>query len=215
MGKSESSSSYDFALGGVPPTKDQVLNAGAATIQNFAPVKSICAHLNAFHVYASDTSRTVEANHYCTHLGANIRQCLIYDSPTNPAKLIGVEYLITRQLYDALSQEEKKLWHSHDYEVRDRELFPEGVWEIAETAEMREVVGLYGKTFHFWQVDRGDELPLGMPELMMSFTKDEQVPWDKIKDRDERFGIDSTKKRHTRSDIPPVPPHQDADSCWK
>ena len=54
-------------------------------------------------------------------------------------------------------------------------LVPEGVWEVAETAEMRELVGSYGKTFHFWQVDRGDELPLGMPELMMSFTKDNQV----------------------------------------
>lgn len=54
-------------------------------------------------------------------------------------------------------------------------LIPEGVWEIAETAEMREVVGLYGKTFHFWQVDRGDKLPLGKPELMMSFTRDDQV----------------------------------------
>jgi hypothetical protein len=40
---------------------------------------------------------------------------------------------------------------------------------------MREVVGLYRKTFYFWWVDPGDPLPLGMPELMMSFTKDEQV----------------------------------------
>jgi hypothetical protein len=39
------------------------------------------------------------------------------------------------------------------------------VWEVAETE----------KTYHFWQVDRGDMLPLGKPELMMSFTKDEQV----------------------------------------
>lgn len=52
---------------------------------------------------------------------------------------------------------------------------PNAVWEVAETAEMQEIVGLYGKTFHFWQVDRGDELPLGMPQLMMSFTEDEQV----------------------------------------
>ena len=52
---------------------------------------------------------------------------------------------------------------------------PEGVWEIAETEEMKEVIGLYGKTFHFWQTDRGDNLPLGRPELMMSFTKSEQV----------------------------------------
>lgn len=39
-----------------------------AQFQDFAPVKSICAHLNAFHVYADDPKRIVEANHYCSHL---------------------------------------------------------------------------------------------------------------------------------------------------
>ncbi len=34
-------------------------------------------------------------------------------------------------------------------------------WEKAEVEAMNEVVGLYGKTWHFWQVDKGDELPLG------------------------------------------------------
>ncbi|KFZ02226.1 hypothetical protein V500_00363 [Pseudogymnoascus sp. VKM F-4518 (FW-2643)] len=92
---------------------------------------------------------------------------------------------------------------------------PNAVWEAAETAEMREIVGLYGKTFHFWQVDRGDKLPLGMPQLMMSFTEDEQVTWDKIKDRDSRFGVDMSKKRQARKDIIEMTPHQDADSCWK
>jgi hypothetical protein len=53
------------------------------------------------------------------------------------------------------------------------------VWEIAETQEMKEVIGLYGKTYHFWQVDRGDTLPLGKPELMMSFTKAKQVSFAK------------------------------------
>jgi hypothetical protein len=33
----------------------------------------------------------------------------------------------------------------------------------------------YGKTFHTWQVDRGDVLPLGPPQLMMSATADGQV----------------------------------------
>lgn len=55
---------------------------------------------------------------------------------------------------------------------------PNTVWEIAETEEMKQIVGLYGKTYHFWQVDRGDVLPLGRPELMMSFTKSEQVSND-------------------------------------
>lgn len=52
---------------------------------------------------------------------------------------------------------------------------PEAVWQVAETQEMKELIGLYGKTFHFWQVDRGDPLPLGLPQLMMSYTRDEQV----------------------------------------
>ena len=36
--------------------------------QDFAPVKQICAHLNAFHAYADDPTRCVEANHYCSHV---------------------------------------------------------------------------------------------------------------------------------------------------
>lgn len=60
------------AVGPPKTTKDTVLEAGAAVTQNFAPVKAICAHLNAFHVYASDTTRCVEANHYCTHLSADV-----------------------------------------------------------------------------------------------------------------------------------------------
>jgi len=150
-----------------------------------------------------------------------VRQCLIYDAPTNPARLIGVEYMITPKLYETLDQEERKLWHSHDFEVRSGMLImpnpnlPKAVWEIPETEEMKEVVGLYGKTYHFWQVDRGDTLPLGKPELMMSFTKDEQVPWDKVKDRDERYGVDTMQKREMRKGIEGVEIHGDADSCWK
>jgi hypothetical protein len=46
-----------------------------------------------------------------------MRQCLIYDAATNPARLIGVEYMITPKLYEKLDKEERKLWHSHDFEV--------------------------------------------------------------------------------------------------
>jgi hypothetical protein len=60
------------ATGPPKTTKDTVLETGAAMTQSFGPIKAICAHLNAFHVYASDTSRSVEANHYCTHLSADV-----------------------------------------------------------------------------------------------------------------------------------------------
>jgi len=37
-------------------------------MQSFKPVENICAHLNAFHAYADDPARAVEANHYCAHV---------------------------------------------------------------------------------------------------------------------------------------------------
>ncbi|KAH6680370.1 hypothetical protein B0J14DRAFT_264357 [Halenospora varia] len=209
------------ATGGPTTTKDNVLETGASLTQSFQPLKAICAHLNAFHVYASDPSRSVEANHYCTHLSADVRQCLIYDAPTNPARLIGVEYMITPRLYEILDLEERKLWHSHDFEVRSGMLImpnsslPAAAWELSETEEMKEVVGLYGKTYHFWQVDRGDTLPLGKPELMMSFTEGSQVPWEKVKDRDERFDVSTEGKMKARRGIERVRVSEDADGCWK
>ncbi|POS85759.1 hypothetical protein EPUL_002430 [Erysiphe pulchra] len=201
--------------------EDKILQCGTASSQSFKPINSICAHLNAFHVYASDVSRSIEANHYCTQVSTDLRQCLIYDSPEKSARLIGVEYMINKDLYETLDKEERKLWHSHNYEVKSGMLIihnsnlPNIVWEVAETEEMKELIGLYGKTFHFWQVDRGDKLPLGQPQLMMSFTRDEQVPWDVIKNRDERFGIETTRKKDIRKEIKDIEIHEDADCCWK
>lgn len=117
--------------------------------------------------------------------------------------------------YDELPEEERKLWHSHVYEVKSGMLImpqpstsitPSAAWETAETSEMEEVIGLYGKVYHFWQVDRGDKIPMGKPELMLSLTNDEKVDKagarEKWKDRDERFGVSSKKKAEQRAHIP-------------
>ena len=124
------------------------------------------------HIYADEArrgvTRFVEANHYCSHVSADLRQCLIYDSAGPAARLIGVEYMVPKHVYEGLDPEEQKLWHSHEFEVKSGMLvLPKpvgaaaGEWEQAEVEAMKEVVGLYGKTWHFWQVDRGDALPLG------------------------------------------------------
>ena len=78
---------------------------------------------------------------------------------------------------------------------------PTDIWETAETKEMEDVVGLYGKTYHFWQVDRGDKLPLGEPVLMGSFTDAEQLEGaagKALKDRDERYGVSTEQKKGKR-----------------
>ncbi|KAI4125749.1 MAG: hypothetical protein LQ338_004113 [Usnochroma carphineum] len=213
------------AMGAPLSAKSKTLESGAAMVQNFAPVKGICAHLNAFHIYANEPDRCVESNHYCTHLNEDVRQCIIYDTPEANARLIGVEYMISPRLYATLDASERKLWHSHVYEVKSGMLImpsppgmPNGLWEVAETKEMEDVVGLYGKTYHFWQVDRGDKLPLGEAMLMGSLTKEGQggeglkKAW---KERDERFGVDTQQKREKRQGIEEPEVHPDADQAWK
>lgn len=142
-----------------------------------------------------------------------MRQCLIYDSHEKAARLIGVEYMITPKLFETLPESERKLWHSHVYEVKSGMLVmpsnvPAAVWDKAETAEMEQVIPLYGKTYHLWQVDRGDEVPMGAPELMVSFTNDndvnraasrgKQALFDKTK---QTFGIDCNHKAELRKDL--------------
>lgn len=139
--------------------------------------------------------------------GNDVRQCLIYDSAGRDARLIGIEYMIAPHLYESLPQEERRLWHSHVYEVKSGMLVmpnrtvPTTVWDAAERKEMEEVITLYGKTYHLWQTDRGDKLPLGEPKLMTSFTADGQLDAITMKQRDEKFGISCKDKKASRADI--------------
>ncbi|KAF2773154.1 DUF1264-domain-containing protein [Teratosphaeria nubilosa] len=203
--------------------KNKALETGASMVQSFEPPKRLCAHLNAFHTYANEPGRFVEANHYCAHLNEDVRQCILYDSDKPNARLIGIEYMIKQHLYEKLDPEERKLWHSHVFEVKSGMLImpapqavPDAVWETAECKEMEEVVVLYGKVYHLWQTDKGHELPLGEPQLMTSFTASDQFDFDAaVGDRDRRFGVDSKKKAEKRAYINEPEIHPDADHAWK
>jgi len=206
------------------PTSRQnaALMTGASVSQSFAPIKQIGAHLNAFHAYADDPASFVETNHYCAHLNDDVRQCLLYDSAEPGARLIGIEYMISPTLFEGLSSEERKLWHSHVYEVKSGMLVmpnssvPTAVWEVAENKEMEQVVKLYGKVYHLWQTDKGDKLPLGEPKLMTSFTADGQFDFEQhVGARDKRFNVDWRKKKEARDGIPSPNIHLDADQAWK
>ena len=93
---------------------------------------------------------------------------------------------------------------------------PDAVWEAAETKEMEDVIGIYGKVYHLWQTDKGDELPLGEPQLMTSFTTQDQFDFEKVVgERDSRFGSDWRKKMEKRAYIEEPEVHPDADATWK
>lgn len=202
------------APGADTSAETKVLEAGAAIIQGKAPVQALNVYLDGFHFASGDMKAQAEAHHFCSVLNEEVFQCVVYDGNGHDAKIIGVEYVISGQLFEALPADEKKLWHSHVHEVKSGQLIAPGLPGPAERRLMEKLVGTYGKTWHTWHTERADALPLGLPVLMMGFTSDGQADLDMVEERDRRFGVASGAKREQRASIPapPVAPGADA---WK
>ncbi|KAF9246272.1 hypothetical protein BU15DRAFT_70379 [Melanogaster broomeanus] len=208
-----------------PETKRQVYHEGSAVyntvgtaVMSFTPINQIHQHLCGFHVYAQDRTRHIEAHHFCTHRTPDFHQCVIYDSDSKDARLIGIEYLV----FKSLPEEEKKYWHSHQYEVESgvlyletKRLVPNVVNDVVEQPAMLELQKTYGKTIHTWAYDEHPDLPLGPPQLMMSCTGDGQLAPQAIKERDQRSGISTEAKRKYRQGyLPKYEKDEEADQ-WE
>lgn len=192
--------------------KTQALEAGADLMQDKAPIRTLNAYMDGFHFYNGDMKGQMEAHHYCGHLNEDVIQCVIFDGNEESAKLMGVEYIVSRALFEKLPAEEKRLWHSHVHEVRSGQLIAPGIPEIAEHEFMEKIAGTYGKTWHTWHTDQQKELPVGIPMLMMGFTQDGQANEQLVAERDKRFGVSSVENKKKRADInyPPIDPGADA-----
>jgi hypothetical protein len=190
------------APGSEKDTKSKVLELGADILQNKSPLKKINAYLDGFHFYNGNMNAQMEAHHYVSQLNEDVHQAIIYDGNDENAKIMGVEYIISEKLFKTLSEEEKKLWHSHHYEVKSGALIAPGIPEIAEHELMEKLVSTYGKTIHTWHTDQQMTLPLGSPMIMMGMTKDGQLKPELLAERDKRFDISTADKKKNREDIP-------------
>ncbi|KUG08367.1 OBAP family protein [Solirubrum puertoriconensis] len=200
------------APGAEKSAKTKVLEVGADVLQGKAPLRQLDMYLDGFHFYNGRMNEQMEAHHFCQKLNEDVTQCVIYDGNEAGAKIMGIEYIISRRLFEKLPAEEKKLWHSHSYEVKSGTLVAPGIPEVAEHELMEQIVSTYGKTLHTWHTDKDKELPYGGPQLMMGFTKDGQADTAMIARRDRRLGISSKENRERRADIqaPPVLPGANA-----
>ncbi|KAH9951218.1 DUF1264-domain-containing protein [Amylocystis lapponica] len=197
--------------------------AAGTAMMSFKPINAIHQHICAFHAYSQDRTRHIEAHHYCTHLSHDFHQCIIYDSDQPNAKLIGIEYIVSEKIFASLPQEEKKYWHSHKYEVESgflqiqvKNTVPDFITDTAEQPAILELHSTYGKTIHTWAVDLHPDLPLGPPNLMVSYTGDDQgPPKELVQERDDRLGMSTERKRNLRAGyLPPYEKQADADQ-WE
>jgi hypothetical protein len=182
-------------------TKDKVLNTGSDLMQDKSPLKSFNTYLDGFHFYNGNIKAQMEAHHYVSQVNEDLYQAIIFDGNGNDAKIMGIEYIITPKLFSSLSGEEKKLWHSHVFEVKSGSLIAPGIPQVAEHALMEKLVNTYGKTIHTWHTDQDRSLPVGSPMIMMGFTKEGQLDQPLLTARDSRFHVSTARIKADRADI--------------
>ena len=210
----DNTSSNVKSPGAQTSAKTRTLAAGANLIQNKAPLRQLTMYLDGFHVYNGDQRAQMEAHHFCSTINEDVTQCVIYDGNGKNAKIMGVEYIISEKLFTTLSADEKRLWHSHAYEVKSGELIAPGIPDVAEHELMEKLVSTYGKTFHTWHTDQEFTLPIGHPMVMMGFTKDGQIDPTMVSDRDRRFSVSTEAKKKDRATIQ-SPAIQPGANAWQ
>ncbi|KAI1484626.1 hypothetical protein F5X96DRAFT_692409 [Biscogniauxia mediterranea] len=113
---------------------------------------------------------------------------------TPPARLAGIEYIITTAAFETLDYEGKEtiyvkrqLWHGHIYEITSGSLIEPNMPSSVDHTIMRDV--LHNSTY-----------PIGIPELMMGYTGDDQITPSFATQRDGLFGVNTTEIRESLSD---------------
>jgi hypothetical protein len=161
-----------------------------------------------FHCAKGEPDFQMEAHHFCRVVNDDFLQCVLFDGNTKDANLIGIEYIVSGDLFDTLPEAERPYWHPHNYEVLSGQLVAPGLPDAAEKAFLKRLVNSYGKTWHTWHTtshDRrpGMELPLGDPKLMWSFNRDGECDEKMRRDRDEAMGVDPDRNRAERQSFLP------------
>ncbi|KAJ4469604.1 hypothetical protein J3R30DRAFT_3713826 [Lentinula aciculospora] len=77
--------------------------------------------------------------------------------------------------------------------------YSEHIDDMLEMLALKDLHTTYGKTWHFWQIDQGHSVPLGLPTLMKSFTGPDDVTQQLIKEHEERTGTNVKAKAEYRA----------------
>jgi hypothetical protein len=193
------------APGAERTAKTATLESGAAVLQDKTPIEQIALYLDGFHAAKADPTMQSQSHHYCNQVNQDFTQCVLYDGNTRAARLMGIEYIISKNLYDALPADEKAYWHPHNYEILSGQLRAPGLPDVAENAAMKEKINSYGKTWHTWMTGMhgraSDSLPYGPPHLQWSFNRDGEADSAMVAARDQRMNFNTRDAREDRASM--------------
>ena len=193
-----------------PPGADKspttrALELGSRLLQKNSPLAPMDVYLVGFHPLKADPEHQMEAHHFCHQINEDFAQCVLFDGNGSDARLNGIEYIISENLFDGLPAAEKAYWHPHNGEILSGQLVAPGIPAPAEKALMKRKMNSYGKTWHVWNTGTrdhpGDPLPTGDPHLAWSFNRDGEIQPPLLGQRDRAMDIDTARIREDRAEL--------------
>ena len=119
-------------------------------------------------------------------------QCAQFDGSGPEARLTGVQYVVSERVFASLPEDEKPYWHSQVHPVKAGTLVAPGLPEPVEHALADRLVRTYAKAWRLWH-DANAPAPLGVPQLMMGFTREGQLDPVLLAERDRELGMASAE----------------------
>lgn len=66
--------------------------------------------LNGFHFISGAPDHYLHVNHHCAIMNADFIQCLVFTPGSNPARMVGIEYIVSGDAFAKFPMEERQLW---------------------------------------------------------------------------------------------------------
>lgn len=156
-----------FVKRGLQPASIALLGQSYYHAASRSDIKSAPSQGFALHIDAKKHINEMPdfvVHHSCKTLDENYIQCLLFDSDQPNAHVIGVETIISPEVYAQLPEEERAGWHYHKDEIPlvDAKLPGLSDKEIAKVVAA--VENTYGRVVIFW--NPGDVAPLGVPSVV-------------------------------------------------
>jgi hypothetical protein len=193
------------APGAERTAKTAALETGANILQSKGPVEKISYYLDGFHAAKADPRMQMEAHHYCNQVTEDVAQCILYDGNRADSRMMGIEYIVSEQVYHTLAADEKAYWHPHNFEILSGQLRMPGLPDVAEKEALKGKMNSYGKTWHTWMTGmyggNNDSLPLGAPQLQWSLNRDGEDLPGMVDARDKRMNLNTAEERKDRQDL--------------
>lgn len=103
-------------------------------------------------------------HHSCKTLDEDYIQCLLFDSDLPNAHVIGVETIISPEVYAQLPEEERSSWHYHKDEIPLVDAKLPGLSDEEIARVVAAVENTYGRVVIFW--NPGEIAPMGVPSVV-------------------------------------------------